>query len=59
MRSELIECVLDLVAEIPPGQASSYGRIAVEARLRCGVGSARQVIVVTSPSWGSTTRPRP
>lgn len=43
MRSELIECVLDLVAEIPPGRASSYGRIAVEARLRCGYGSARQV----------------
>ena len=38
-----MECVLDLAAEIPPGRVSTYGRIAVEARIRCGLGSARQV----------------
>lgn len=40
---DLTECVLDLAAEIPPGRVSTYGRIAIEARLRCGRGSARQV----------------
>lgn len=40
---DLIECVLDLAAEIPPGRVSTYGRVAIEARLRCGRGSARQV----------------
>lgn len=40
---DLVECVLDLAAEIPAGRVSTYGRIAVEARVRCGRGSARQV----------------
>lgn len=38
-----IECTLDLAAEIPPGRVSTYGRIALEARVRCGRGSARGV----------------
>ncbi|GMA31896.1 MGMT family protein [Litorihabitans aurantiacus] len=38
-----IECTLDLAAQIPPGRVSTYGRIALEARLRCGRGSARGV----------------
>lgn len=41
--ADLVECVLDVVAEIPPGRVSTYGRVAVEARVRCGRGSARQV----------------
>lgn len=40
---DLVECVLDLAAEIPAGRVSTYGRVAVEARVRCGRGSARQV----------------
>ena len=40
---DLTECVLDLAAEIPPGKVSTYGRLAVEARVRCGRGTARQV----------------
>ncbi|TNU73338.1 cysteine methyltransferase [Miniimonas arenae] len=40
---DLVECVLDLAAEVPPGRVTTYGRLAVEARLRCGRGSARQV----------------
>lgn len=43
VRAELIECVLDLAAEVPPGRVTTYGRLALEARLRCGAGSARQV----------------
>lgn len=41
--ADLVECVLDLAAAIPAGRVSTYGRLAVEARLRCGRGSARQV----------------
>lgn len=40
---DFVECVLDLASEIPPGRVSTYGRVAVEARLRCGRGSARTV----------------
>ncbi|PWD50138.1 cysteine methyltransferase [Serinibacter arcticus] len=40
---DVVECVLDLAAEIPAGSVSTYGRIAVEARVRCGRGTARQV----------------
>lgn len=43
MNEDLVECVLDVAAEIPPGRVSTYGRVADEARLRCGRGSARQV----------------
>lgn len=43
MAPDLIECVLDVVAEIPAGRVSTYGRVGDEARLRCGRGSARQV----------------
>lgn len=42
-RDDLTECVLDCVAEIPPGRVSTYGRVASEARLRCGRGGARNV----------------
>lgn len=43
MNPDLVECVLDVAAEIPPGRVSTYGRVADEARFRCGLGSARQV----------------
>ncbi|ACQ80860.1 conserved hypothetical protein [Beutenbergia cavernae DSM 12333] len=37
------ECVLDLAAQVPPRHVSTYGRLAVHARLRTGRGSARMV----------------
>ena len=40
---EYTELVLDLVAQIPPGRASSYGAIADAARVLTGRGSARTV----------------
>lgn len=40
---DLTECVLDCVAEIPDGRVSTYGRVAAEARARCGRGGARNV----------------
>ncbi len=40
---DLTECVLDCVAEIPPGRVSTYGRVAAEARARCGRGGPRNV----------------
>lgn len=43
MNPDLVECVLDLAAQIPPGRVSTYGRVADEARFRCGLGTARQV----------------
>lgn len=43
MDEDVVECVLDVVAQIPAGRVSTYGRVADEARLRCGRGSARQV----------------
>ncbi|PFG19934.1 MGMT family protein [Serinibacter salmoneus] len=52
MDNGLRECVLDLAAEIPAGRVSTYGRIAVEARLRCGAGTARQVGRIMATSGG-------
>lgn len=40
---DVAECMLDLVAQVPPGSVSTYGRIALETRLRTGAGSARAV----------------
>ncbi|MBZ2196162.1 MGMT family protein [Ruania sp. N2-46] len=40
---DYVEAVLDLVAQIPPGRASTYGVIAEAARERTGKGSARTV----------------
>lgn len=42
-RQEYLDLVLDLVAQIPPGQATSYGAIADAARVLTGRGSARTV----------------
>lgn len=42
------ELVLDLIAQIPPGRATSYGAIAAGARLLTGRGSARTVAAVLS-----------
>lgn len=38
-----LELVLDLVAQIPPGRASTYGAVADAARAATGRGSARTV----------------
>ncbi|MBN8883383.1 MAG: MGMT family protein [Salana multivorans] len=40
---DLAECILDCVAEIPRGRVSTYGRVAAEARARCGRGGPRTV----------------
>lgn len=42
-REEYTDLVLDLVAQIPSGRASSYGAIADVARVLTGRGSARTV----------------
>ncbi|MCV2396248.1 MGMT family protein [Actinotalea sp. M2MS4P-6] len=40
---DYLEAVLDLVAEIPPGRAATYGSIAEVLRDRLGIGGPRQV----------------
>lgn len=49
---DLTESVLDCVAEIPLGPVSTYGRVAAEARARCGRGGARNVGQILSRSGG-------
>lgn len=49
---DLTDCVHDLLAQIPTGRVSTYGRLGDEARWRCGRGSARQVARVLSAGVG-------
>ncbi|WP_246465192.1 MGMT family protein [Ruania alkalisoli] len=49
---DYVETVLDLVEQIPPGRATTYGVIAEAARVATGKGSARTVGTVMAQYGG-------
>lgn len=52
MDEEYLEAVLDLVEQVPPGRATTYGTIAEVLAERLGRGGPRQVGTVLSRAGG-------